>query len=45
VARALATRGMLEQGNDKPSKLKRLPRFEAPCRVYIVTPALFREQF
>jgi putative DNA primase/helicase len=45
VARALATRGMLEQGNDKPSKLKRLPGFEAPCRVYIVTPALFREQF
>jgi hypothetical protein len=34
---------MLETGNDKPSKLKRLPGFEDPCRVYVVTPAIFRE--
>jgi len=44
LARALAKREMLEPGADKSSKLKRLPGFEDPCRVYIVTPALFREQ-
>jgi len=44
VARALAERGMLEPGSDKPSKLVRLPTTKRPQRFYVVTSKLVDEE-
>jgi putative DNA primase/helicase len=44
VARALAERGMLEQGSDKLSKVVRLPTTRVGQRFYIVTSKLVAEE-